>query len=106
MASDTPKPKWPWNAQRSRERPAALREIEAGQIGMQVCPPPWHSTVNIGYELTTNYHHTHQVAPHRPGTAPYAGAKRLRTARRHQSIPLRPRSGCQQLAISGPRAAS
>ncbi len=77
----------PWNAQRPRERLSALREFEACQVGMQVRPPTWHAMTNIRPEFTVNSHHTHQVGPRRPGTTPYAGADRLRTARHDESIP-------------------
>jgi hypothetical protein len=45
----------PGHPQRPRERPAALREIEARGIGMHMCAPTTQSATNIRQEVAA-YH--------------------------------------------------
>jgi hypothetical protein len=47
--------------QRPRERPTALRETEACQVGMQMRSPAGHPTLSIRQELTVHYDDTQQV---------------------------------------------
>ncbi len=105
VCSDMLESERPCDPQGPRERLATLREIEACQIGVQVRPPPRHTSANIWSELTTNCHRTHQVRPRRPGATPHTCADRLRTACAQQSISLHLWSGRRQREISGGRTA-
>lgn len=91
VRSDLLQPERPRNPERPRERLAALREIDASQIGVHMGAPARHPTANIREELPADYDDTQQARPRRPGSTTDTGTNRSRVLER---TPLGVRTWC------------